>query len=284
MLTPPQIEKFVPQLLRQLQQRGPHTQRGRGRYFPEFELVRLVSQITDTGAPDPDRYRQYRIWLRDYYQPLVSRAMLLLGYSRYAQSLDQNVMGHVEDLRQQPTQGIRWAKGFTCHTTHFAFDYDHRPIFLRLIGPQWSVEANWSALVNGRTQQFFAGREILYEGGQYTHKKKVLPCGWLEYITWHRDADVRTAENGAESVYVLNDRPLEGTPPVAFGDLLQTTLGVPTKQEWMSHLWCEAQLRDKPLIYPMEKSINLHGWSIRLDAPAWASLIEQSLKQSLITI
>ena len=284
MLTPEQINNYVPQLMHQLQQRGPETQRGYGRYFSDTVVAHFVRKITETDAPDRSSYRPYRLWWTNYYRPLAWRAMLLLGYSIYARSLDHNIEGHIENLRQQPAQAVCWAKGFTCHATHFAFDQEHRPIFLRLLGPQWSVEANWSALVNGRTQQFFAGRKILYEGGQYTHKKKVLPCGWLEYITWHRDADVRTAENGAESVYVLNDRPLEGTPPVAFGDLLQTTLGVPTKQEWMSHLWCEAQLRDKPLIYPMEKSINLHGWSIRLDAPAWASLIEQSLKQSLITI
>lgn len=282
-LTQHKIAEYVPQLMQKMEQRGASEQRGVGNYFAEHVLAYFVAQLTGTEAPDPSSYAKYRKWRNQYYTPLVSRTMLLLGYDVHSQRLE-NIDGHPA-IRPNPlAYTTNLAKGFTCHITHSVFDHDHRPIFLRMIGPQWSVEGNWSALVSGRKPNFIQGRKVLYEGGQYQHKKTILPCGWMESVTWHNNGDVRFAENGAGSVYVLSDKPLDGQPPAAFGDLLQKTLAIPTKQAWMPHLWCEAHLLNRPLIYPLEKCNAMYGWSIRLDAKKWQALIEESLKKQILTI
>ena len=282
-LTSLQIAQLVPQLLQQLQQRGPHEERGTGNYFAEHVNAYLVAQLTQTTAPDPDSYAKYRQWRNLYYTPLVNRAMLLLGYECYAKRLGKTG-GHPALRPGSLAYQVSMAKGFTCHVTHSVFDHSHRPIFLRLLGPQWSVEANWSALVSGRKEQWIQGVKVLYEGGEYQHKKMILPCGWMERITWHNNSDVRFAENGADSIYVLSDEPLDGQPPAPFGDLLQKTLAIPTKQEWMPYLWCEAHYTDRPLVYRLEKCNAMYGWSIRLDAKAWQTLIETALVGKVLTI
>jgi hypothetical protein len=177
---------------------------------------------------------------------------------------------------------ITLAKGFSVFTPSLTIDDgEDTLVYLEMVGAKESVKANWAALVGGNRVHWFSRQRIQMEGmKQHVKMQATLPCGWVSQILLHKQASLKEM-NPEQPFYLLDD----GTQPIPpqFYAMLNSCLALPLLLSWAYYLWDNGREQQLITLLQEGEGQGYAAWRVLPAAEAWQAVIQQGLKEQVLS-
>ncbi|MEM9773179.1 MAG: hypothetical protein AAF902_01270 [Chloroflexota bacterium] len=181
-------------------------------------------------------------------------------------------------------QTIALADGLRVECLGLTRDTDNMLVYMRIIGPRSSVNANWAAVRGARSIYCISARLQPPPKAGAATVRRVLPCGWDDWVIIHHQASLEKMEPG-QPFYCAGEGFEEGSVTLLQNFFMRLTKAIetPLLENWASYLW-ESGIARK-LIVPLEE--DCHGllfWQVNPDGAEWIEIVQTGLKEKVISL
>jgi hypothetical protein len=197
---------------------------------------------------------------------------------------DQSHQVLLKEVRAQhdPDKMLSLAGGLAVYTPALTIDDEENTlVYLEMVGPKQSVNANWAALVGGGKVHWLGRQRVQMDGmKQHVRVQSSLPCGWTSTALVHKQASLKEM-NPEQPFYLLDD----GTRPIPplFYAMLNKSLALPLLEGWVDYLWVTG--RDERLVQLLDEGQGQGyvAWRVVAAEEEWQELIRAGLASGPLT-
>lgn len=181
---------------------------------------------------------------------------------------------------------VCFAIGFPVHGEQVAIDPGTNTlVFLNMVGPHNSIQANWAALMQDRAQQWQGVNFKVGTARNHIRLRSKLPSGLVQMMLIHKEATPAHLNPSSISGYILAGS--TDDVPEHFIATLDKLVSIPVLPEWSTYLWTIGRITGL-IDYAgnPNKHINVTAWKIRTGADniAWHDIISTAIQSKRISI